>query len=190
MPSRALQEWRTNQRLDPYLAGRRLSPTGPEMRQFLVDACIVFLAAHFQRYCRGVYAEAAEFLAQQVHAGGSTKAVDSALMDNTRLGRSNAQAQVLEADFKRLGLDLWAALKARDPRNEDRKKHLARLHVWRNAIAHQSFQLSPGQAAMMAGFPRNARILRTWRRSCSALVDDIDTAVMQHLVNLAGKRPW
>jgi hypothetical protein len=195
MASRALREWRTTQRaeldrLDGQL--RQVRGGAPEQRAVrlqLVDAGIVLLAGHFQRYCRDLYGEAASFLAAQVQSGSASAVVHDVFLVNTALARGNARPQALQADFNRFGFDVWIALKQHDGRDEGRRDRLAELVTWRNAVAHQNLQT--GQPAPShTGVGRNLRTLRMWRHVCSALAHDLDAVVKHRLTTLAGRRPW
>jgi hypothetical protein len=115
MPSRALGIWESTQRaeLDRLEAARGRGAVA----QPISDACIVVLAAHFQAFCRELHTEAAEAIAASTpHAD----LVKKAFVLGRQLDRGNATPGAVGADFGRLGIDLWAALKRWDWRTPAR----------------------------------------------------------------------
>jgi hypothetical protein len=191
MPSRALQEWRTTQRadLDRLEAAVRGAPERA-LRQQLLDAYIVLVAAHFQRYCRGLHDEAIRAVANQVLPASLGQLLGGRLRDGRQLDRGNARPSALQADFGRFRMDLWDELIRLDARNRRRYRELDQLNAWRNAVAHQGFPLSSLNATAVAGTTRTLRLVRAWRGSCAALARQIDRIVSRHLAQLIGTRPW
>ena len=55
---------------------------------------------------------------------------------------------------------------------------------WRNAIAHQDFELVGGDETL--GLAK----VRAWRRALSALADDFDGVMYNYLMALLGNAPW
>lgn len=167
MPSRALREWRTTQRaeldqLDTVL--RQVRGTGPAeraRRQRIVDMSIVLLAGHFQLCCRALHDEATTFLAGQVQPQGASGVLRDLLRARRALDHGNAQPDVLARDFERFGFKLWRELATHDPHNAARQDSLRRLHVWRNAIAHQSLPLPPKLATQVKGTGRDSSSIRS-----------------------------
>jgi hypothetical protein len=193
MPSRALQEWRTTQRaeldqLDAVVRGVRVSER--VLRQQLVDAYILLLAAQFQLYCRNLHGEAAGIATGHVQPARVREIMMGLFVGRRQLDRGNAHPAALTADFRLLDVDLWPELVQRDRRNHQRQRRLEQLNLWRNAIAHQSFQLTPGNTATAADSDRTLRWARVWRTNCSALAHQMDTIVRVSLTNLFGTRPW
>jgi hypothetical protein len=196
MPSRALQEWRTTQRaeLDRLEAAvrraRASSAADRALRQQLVDAYIVLLAGHFQRFCRELHGQAAECLVGNVGPPAAQTLVRDLIVTGRALSRSNATAAALGGDFGRVGMKLWSTLLERQARNSLRRRRLEQLNAWRNAIAHQDHKPDHGRLAAVAGTDRSLRWATVWRANCSALARELDVAVSQHLTNLVGSRPW
>jgi hypothetical protein len=190
MPSRALQEWRTTQRVELDRLDAAVRASERALRQQLVDAYILMLAAHFQRYCRGLHDEAVTLAANQVLPTSLGHLLRVRLIDGRQLDRSNARSSTLEADFARFDMRFWDELIELDGRNERRRLQLNQLNVWRNAVAHQGFRLSTSNAAAVAGTARTLRWARVWRRNCAALAQQIDRIVSRRLTSLIGRRPW
>lgn len=168
-------------------AGRR-DPEAQALRQQLVDAAILLLAASFQYSCRELHTEAARFLAARVADERLSRVVEEALLTGRALARGNAHPRTLTDDFRRLDIDLWDELDQRDSRNKLRRSHLVDMNRWRNAIAHGDFDPAVQDPLGQAG--RSLASLRTWRHSCSALLHELDAVVKQRLTELAGSRPW
>jgi len=195
MASRALREWRTVQRAEldrlaaaiPRHEGR--SAADAALRQQLVDAGIVLLAAHFQRYCRELHAEAARALARHVRPRAADKVVEALLVEGARLGRGNAHPDAITSDFGRLGLDVWKRMEERSRVTPMLRSDLITLNTWRNAIAHQTLPLA-GPGAAVARTARTVAFLRRWRATCGTLADDLDRVVSQYLTDLVGAQPW
>ncbi|HXM58211.1 MAG TPA: hypothetical protein VOB72_22620 [Candidatus Dormibacteraeota bacterium] len=154
-----------------------------------MDAGIVLLAGHFQRYCRDLYGEAVDFLVAQVQLSAASGLVRDAFLVRTALSKGNAHPQSVDMGFRRFGFEIWTALEQHDRRNVGRRQRLADLNRWRNAIAHQD--LHRGQPLpSVAGVGRNMQTLRLWRHTCSALAHDLDTVVKQRLNTVAGRQLW
>jgi hypothetical protein len=190
MPSRALQQWRTTQRaeLDRLEAAVRSSERA--LRRQLVDAYILLLAGHFQLYCRRLHEEAVDIAVGSVQPAGAGAVMRSLLLDHRQLDRRNAHPAVLVADFEWLTTNLWADLVQQDPGNDRRRRLLDQLNVWRNAIAHQAFSATGGNAARAAGTARTLHWARLWRTNCSALAQQMDKLVRVGLTNQFGVEPW
>ncbi len=194
MPSRALVRWESAQqveldRLDA--AHFAVGGAGPGRRtatQHINDAYIVLLAAHFQQFCRDLHTEAAKALAASTpHV---TDVVMSALMRGRQLDRGNARPSALTADYQRLGIEIWPELALFDRRTAVRRRRLEQLNVWRNAVAHGDFQLSPGAVAAVAGTRRTLAFVQACRACCEVLARQFDAVVEDHLSSLLGAPPW
>ena len=193
MPSRALQEWRTTQRAEPdrlETAAGRLGMPDRALRQQLVDAYIVLLAAHFQRYCRGLHDDVSAIAMDRVRPASLSIVLDALLHERRHLDRGNASASALAADFRRLGMNVWEELIRRDGRNGQRQRRLDQLNAWRNAIAHQAFPLSAENARRVAGTGRTLAWARLWRRDCSSLARQLDELAGLRLAELVERQPW
>jgi hypothetical protein len=184
MPSRALVIWESTQaELDRLEAARSRGAAA----QPVCDACVVLLAANFQAFCRDLHAEAAGAIAASTpHAD----LVEKAFLHARQLDRGNATPGAIGADFGRLGIDLWTALKAWDWRTPARRRRLKQLNVWRNAVAHHDFQLSASELAVVAGTPRSLAFVRSCRTCCRTLARQFDEVVELSLWSRVAGRPW
>jgi hypothetical protein len=171
-------------------AVRAVDASQPALRQQLVDAYILLVAGQFQLFCRRLHGEASGIAVRPIRPAGMSLIMEALLVGRRQLDRGNAHAAALTADFGLLNMDLWRELVRRDGRNHHRRRRLDQLNVWRNAIAHQAFPLTSGNAAAAAGTARTLRWARLWRSNCSALAHQMDTIVRAHLTNLLGTRPW
>jgi hypothetical protein len=190
MFSRALQEWLTTRRrgLDEVAATHRaVGGSGPGRRRAIEQinhAYALLVSSQFQGFCRDLHTEVARSFARQVPAT-VRDVFHVSLTKNRKLDRGNPNPGNLGSDFGRFGIDLWAAMRARDRRNESRQAALRELAVWRNAIAHQDFS-SPdlGQRRV------HLASVRRWRSACDALARELDAMFSAYLTNLVGVPPW
>jgi hypothetical protein len=197
MASHALQRWETDQRaeLDRVAAVHQAvggTSRGRRWRiQHVNDSYILLLAAHFQLFSRNLHTEAVTFFVSQVAVSVLARTqVQLLLMRDRQLDQRNAQPGSLGADFARLGMDLWPALRDQNPLNEGRKHKLEQLNIWRNAIAHQKLPLSSDQLQKAGGTSRTLRYIQRWRSSCNSLAIEMDLAVAGHLQTMVGQAPW
>ncbi len=150
--------------------------------QHLNDSYILYLAAHFQLFCRNLHSEAVTFFVSEMPTSAQTP-IQVLLLRDRQLDRVNAQPGSLGADFGRLGMSLWDRLKALSNLNSDRQSKLEQLNVWRNSIAHQN--LPPASQS-----ERTLQRVRSWRSACNGLAKGMDEVVAQHVLALLGKPPW
>ena len=99
------------------------------------------------------------------------------------LDRGNPNPGNLGIDFGVLGMEFWAAVRARSVRSSDHQKKLQTLCDWRNAIAHQDFSRLQNPALGLGQ-------VRSWRRACNRLARTFDAVVGAHVSNVVGARPW
>lgn len=196
MPSNALRGWLTAEARDLdqlEAAHAAVGGTGAGRRtatQQINDAYIVLTAALFQRYCRDVHTEAAAYLGSKVADPTLGRLLTTTLTRDRQLDRGNAHPSSLGNDFGRFEMELWDALGRRSSRARDWNRRLQQLNVWRNAIAHQDFNLRTADQPIVAGTRRTLYWARVWRVSCRSLAKAIDAALSQHLGSLVGARPW
>ncbi len=193
MPSRALVIWESRQQLEldrldaAHFAVGGAGPGRRTATQHINDAYIVLLAAHFQQFCRDLHTEAVDALAASTpHL---TDLVRRALMRGRQIDRGNATPSSLGADYRRLGIEVWPELALFDRRTAARRRRLEQLNVWRNAVAHGDFQLSPGALAAVAGTRRTLAFARACRACCQVLARQLDAVVEDHLSSLLGSPP-
>lgn len=192
MASTALRTWREVRlaRVGDLLAVRR-ALGGDGRARHLDAALVVALAAEFQAFARALYDEAARFFSATL-AGGNTAVADlllRELTENTQLGRGNAHPGSLGADFRRLGLDLWAELYRTDTRADARNRDLTALNDARNAVAHaKPVALEEVRAR---GYPLTPATIRRWRSTTDCLAGTMDRVASAHLAELfAVAAPW
>ena len=191
MPSQASHIWRTAAAaaLDQIEAAHAaLGGTGPG-RRFATEqvnhAYAVLLSSQFQRFCRDLHAEAADRASMAAGGAAAQKVFATQLLLNRQLDRGNPNPGNLGSDFGRFELPLWATLLARNARNRRRQADLEQLNRWRNAIAHQDFdvqRLGPGALRLAT--------VRRWRRSCNGLASSMDLVVGDHLRTILAVVAW
>jgi hypothetical protein len=144
----------------------------------------VLLLSQFQGFCRDLHGECIEQIVAAVDPHELRPLIRSEFSRARQLDKGNPNPGNIGADFTRLGIDLWPAVKLDDARNVGRQAKLERLANWRNAIAHQDFrdELQPSAVTL--------RTLKAWRAACNALAFSFDRVVTQHLAKLLGARPW
>ena len=146
---------------------------------------VALLSGHFQVFCRDLHSESVDHIVAIVPAQlqGFLRVE---FIWNRSLGKGNPHSGAIGADFNRLGVDFWSEVYALNARNERRRELLQELIEWRNAIAHQDFDVvAPG------GIPtlHLARV-RRWRRAVNALARHFDQAMYNYLQALLGGAPW
>jgi hypothetical protein len=108
------------------------------------------------------------------------------LVQGRRLDRGNPNPGHIGADFGQLvnpGARFWDLVDAANRRSARRRRRLAELCEWRNAIAHYDF------SAVGGGFLRKSTI-QGWRRSCRGLARTFDRVMDSELRILLGSAPW
>jgi len=193
MPSLSYGEWRsTRARALDEIAGGHAAVSGTRRgRRFNTQqfnrAYAVMLAAQFQGFCRDLHSECVDHLVRMIHSPLAVRPlVRDEFTRDRQLGRGNAHPSSLGADFRRLGIQLWAEMEAHDPRTSSLKRFLEELNQWRNAIAHQDFD------PQRFGGTTNLRLnqVRRWRRACERLARGLDEVMRRHMQSLTGSSPW
>jgi hypothetical protein len=192
MPSRSLILWqiRGRRQLDEIEAAHAaVGGVGPGRRsatQQINQAFAVLLSSQFQRFCRDLHSEAADYLTVSINPQQLRYVLRSQLVENRKLDTGNPNPGNLGSDFGRLGISFWASVLAQDPRNSARRARLENLNRWRNAIAHQDFD------PVTLGGRTELRIseVRRWRKACEALAEQFDTAIATYLATISGIRAW
>jgi hypothetical protein len=87
-------------------------------------------------------------------------------------------------------MNFWPDVDNLDKRNEQRRKRLAQLNIWRNAIAHQDFDFNPADRVKIGDTKPTLKFVRNWRTACDCLAFQFDEAVARHIDALTGTRPW
>jgi hypothetical protein len=206
MPSVALQKWQgaRGAQLDELDAAHKaVGGTGPGRRYAtgqLNHAYAVAVASQFQGYCRDLHSESADVLAGvigSVNFAGSISSstiasiVLTSLTQNRQLDRGNAHPSSIGADFKGFDLDIWGSATQLDARSATRLRRLEQLNVWRNAIAHQDFDFSQRELAVLGGVTTlDLRRVLGFRSCCDQLATTFDKVLARHLEPTLGERPW
>jgi len=191
MPSRALRNWQTRSRkvLDEVEAAHAVVGGGRGARGFarqqINQAYVVLLSSQFQRFCRDLHTDAADFLASHSYAQ-LAPVLKASLSLGRRLDSGNPNPTTIASDFGRFGVDVWALARQQDARTLQRREKLEVLNRWRNAVAHQDFR-NPhlqGRESVRLGE------IRAWRAACDGLAVDFDAVLRIYLKTLAGVLPW
>jgi hypothetical protein len=127
------------------------------------------LAGEFQGFARDLHDLVVDhFVLIVVQANPPLENVlRSRMTGNRQLDKGNAHPGSLGADFALLGMTLWAALEAANPRAATWNKALSALNEARNAIAHAE----EGRliALRADGYPMTLGTIRRWERTLDAL---------------------
>ena len=192
MPSRALRNWQTRSRkvLDEVEAAHAVVGGGRGARGFarqqINQAYVVLLSSQFQRFCRDLYDESADHLISRPEHAPLNSLLSGLLIRGRRLDRGNANPANIGADFERLGVNFWDAVRTRSRQNPVRQRRLEELNTWRNAIAHQDFR----DPALAAKSRVSLEQVRRWRSACNALAVEFDRVMKLYLGRFFGSDPW
>jgi hypothetical protein len=191
MPSASLRTWvgpRAAKLDEIEAAHAALSGSGRGRRwatEQVNHAYAVLLSSQFQAFCRDLHSECVDGLVGAVSDHPTEKIVRAQFVLLRRLDRGNPTPGNIGADFDRLGLELWPAVRNIDSRNASRQLRLEQLSAWRNAIAHQDFGRSPLVPARL-----HLATVRAWRRTCDALAHSFDRVLRGYLAHITGSKPW
>jgi hypothetical protein len=192
MPSRALRNWQTRSRkvLDEVEAAHAVVGGGRGARAFarqqVNQAYVVLLSSQFQRFCRDLHDEAADFLSAQAEFAPLAPMLKASLSQARRLDSGNPNPSNIASDFSRFGFDIWVLASGRNARTRGRRERIEALNRWRNAVAHQDFR-SPH-----LGGRETVRLaeIRGWRAACDGLAVDFDGILRVYLNAVGGVQPW
>jgi len=192
MVSLALRNWQTRSRkvLDEVEAahasvgGRRGARAFA--RQQINQAYVVLLSSQFQRFCRDLYDESADYLISRPEHAPLNPLLRGLLIRGRRLDRGNPNPANIGADFERLGVSFWDAVRSRSRRNAVRQRRLEELNTWRNAVAHQDFR----DAGLGGRDHVSLAQVRQWRSACNALAVEFDRVMELYLSGCSGDAPW
>lgn len=190
MPSHSLKKWR-NERLPALdqlqIAHRKVGGSGRGRRYAIEQinhAFAVLLSSQFQGFCRDLHSECADYFVQTI-SGNLRPVVRNAFVENRKLDKGNPNPGNIGADFNRFGLPFWDEVMSLDNRNHGRRNRLEELNRWRNAIAHQDFNVATLGTAVL----RIHRV-REWKNACGQLARCFDEAIRSHLQVVNGGSPW
>ncbi len=185
MPSASLLNWR-NERMNRLAdidaqsaASQALVPPNLGLLDENLRGYALLLSAHFQGYCRDLYAECAQIVVSRVRTSLKVLIQDQ-FTAGRKLDHGNPNLDSIRDDFERFGfrLDLVAA----DPANAAHISNLARLNKWRNVAAHHG--------TIPVGVPLDLRSLQDWRNSCDGLATSLDETMYNWLRRILRRAPW
>jgi hypothetical protein len=156
--------------------------------QQINQALVVQLAAQFQRYCRDLHDECAGAIVASA-SPQYQPLLELALTAGRKLDSQSAQPGSLGSDFGRFGFDFWIAVDRLGPQFAERRRQLAQLAVWRNAVAHQDFR-RPATDPVAAGTRVDLPSVRRWRRSLEQLAGGFDRTMWVEVGRIIGAPPW
>lgn len=186
MPSNTLTIWRNDrwQRLmkvdGQCSAVQAQVPADPALLDENLRSYVVLTCAHFQGFCRDLYTECTQIIADAAPRMFRT-VIQRQFSAKLALAQSNASEQTISEDFNRIVIDL--DLSKAHPRNRHRLNDLRDLNRSRNIAAHH-IQLSPGTS-----FP-DLTTIRRWKQSCGGLADSLDEILYNELCTIIGSEPW
>ena len=143
----------------------------------------MLLSSQFQGFCRDLHSECVDHLVAVVPVA-LKPACRLNFLHNRKLDRGNPNPGNIGADFDRLGLSFWPAVRAVDMRNQSRQTKLESLNGWRNAVAHQDFSQVEGDSRLRLGR------VTDWRSATSHLARSFDQVLGEHLRVLTMNPPW
>jgi hypothetical protein len=184
MPSVSLQTWQNDRMLN--LAGidgqcsnsLALRPSNPRLVDENLRGYVLLLSAHFQGYCRDLYAEATQVVVAKVRYSLQLR-VQRQFTTGLKLDHGNPNLQNIRLDFERFGFVLNFA--AVDPTNARRLNDLSELNDWRNVAAHHG---------KLTGPPLTIHRVRAWRNSCDGLATSLDRIMYNELRIMLRRPPW
>ena len=160
-------------------ASMAVVPATPLLADENVRGYGLLLSAHFQGFCRDLYAEATQIVASKVRPALRI-VVQEAFTFRTTLGHGNPNNDNIVTDFGRLGFKLDFAKS--DPANAPRLGDPSAMNRWRNVAAHQG-TVPPGCTPSLAD-------LRLWNHSCNGLAISLDGIVYTEIKALIHRKPW
>jgi hypothetical protein len=153
-------------------------------------AYALMLSSHFQGFCRDLQTEAVEHIAANTADLWVRGLLREALTSNRTLDRGNPHAGNIGTDFKKLGFDIWPAVDSADGHAASRKRKLAKLNAWRNAVAHQDFRDISALRLNASRMNLQLADVKGWRQACDGLAVTMDEVVGVHVAALVGRKPW
>jgi hypothetical protein len=162
--------------------------TGPG-RRYATDqvnnAYAVMLSSQFQKFCRDLHSEAADYIANMAPLL-IRRVVLLRFTEGRKLDAGNPNPGNLGSDFNRLGFEFWDDVASANPKNAGRQQKLKDLNLWRNAISHHNFA-----APQFAGRTSvRLKEVSGWRRACDGLATEFDKVLVRYLTRISGTAPW
>jgi hypothetical protein len=149
------------------------------------NAYAVLLSSQFQKFCRDLHSQAADYVANLTPAS-IRNVVLARFTEGRKLDTGNPNPGNLGSDFNRFGFRFWDEISSADARNTNRQEKLQELNLWRNAIGHHDFS-NPDLAGRTAV---RLKEVDDWRRACGGLATQFDLVLMRHLRTMSGVAPW
>jgi hypothetical protein len=186
MPSVSLQQWQNDRmprlvEFDAQCADSLVRvPPQPHLVDENLRSYVLLLSAHFQGFCRDLYAECAQAIVSRVRPSFQSL-IQEQFTTHRALDHGNPNVQNIRADFERFGfiLDLGAA----DPANPPRLTHLGELNRWRNVAAHRG--TIPPDLPLLS-----LPLVRAWRFSCDGLATSLDAIMYNEMRKILRRAPW
>jgi hypothetical protein len=185
MPSASLVRWQNDRmprlgEIDTQCAASlALAPAQPKLVEENLRGYVLLLSAHFQGFCRDLYAESALIIVSKVRPT-LQMLIQAQFTAHRRLDHGNPNLQNLRADFERF--DFVLDLANANPANPARLQDLAALNGWRNVAAHHG----PVPAGAQLILP----LLQAWRHSCDGLATSLDGIMYNELRKILRRKPW
>lgn len=191
MPSNSLTSWlggkqgaldqieNAHARVGGTLRGRRFAT------EQINHAYASILSAQFQGFCRDLHTECVDHVVNGVPADFQI-ILRTQLLRDRKLDQGNPNPGNVGADFNRLGLNFWTAVRADFHQNDRRQELLEELNTWRNAIAHQDFD----PAALGGTTVLHLTKVRAWRSAINRLALSFDGVMRSHINTLIHTHPW
>jgi hypothetical protein len=158
-----------------------LMPPNPILAEENLRGYVTLLSAHFQGFCRDLYAEAAQIVASKVRPS-LRLLVQAQFTTRLKLDHGNPNIDNIAEDFDRFGFDLIKTAKA-DPAFPARREDLRQLNLWRNAVAHYG-PSPPGVP------PLTLALVQGWRTSCDGLATQLADIMYHQLRRILRRAPW
>lgn len=189
MPSTALLDWQNDRtprlnEVEAHCASvvAQVPPNPPFLDETL-RGYVLHLSAHFQGFCRDLYAECTQVWIKAIPPNLKITA-QMQFMSQLSLEKGNPSYDNIRQDFNRFGflIDLQAA----HPQGPQQITDLNHINTWRNKAAHQ------GKRPLPVGIPTalTLPILQGWKATCDALATSLDGVVKAQLSNIMGVAPW
>lgn len=190
MPSKSLEVWQTERAasLDEIEAAHASVGGTARGRRYATQqinqAYAVLLSSQFQGFCRDLHDECADHFIQRVPAN-LQRSIRELVVANRKLDKGNPHPDNIGLDYNRFGLAFWDEVRRVDGRNRGRRQRLLELNSWRNAIAHQDFNMPKLGAAVL-----RLRSVRNWRAACDQLASAFDEVMRLYFLSLNRVSPW
>jgi hypothetical protein len=157
------------------------------LTQQINQAYVVLLSSQFQGFCRDLHEDSVDTLVASIISPTLLAIYRGNLLFGRKLDTGNPSPGNIGSDFNRFGFSFWPTVDADHSRNPQRRRTLATLNRWRNAIAHNTFapdMYRGGRPSLPLSEVQN------WRRACDGLARSFDNIMRAHLLAATGVAPW